>query len=234
MSGKKRIYVDEDAWNEATRKANQLRQVQRDLPGMLASVQRAQEQQAARDRAAFQARQDEMSSRLAKLSAQTRRIEETTTRRINEATAAIMNETRQVTADLRSETRTLVAQQEQRFSAAMSAERAERQRDSAALRQEIELDRAVRADVLATAGSVVADARVLHDAIAATLPHERFVPGRLDRLRSDPGDRRGECRRGHGRSRAGDRAGAVPRPRRSAGGRSNSGTRSGGRLTSPR
>jgi hypothetical protein len=182
VSGKKRIYVDEDAWNEATRKANQLRQVQRDLPGMLASVQRAQEQQAARDWAAFQTRQDELSRRLAKLSTQTRRIEETTTRRINEATAAIMNETRQVTASLRSETRTLVAQQEQRFSAAMSAERAERQRDSAALRQEIERDRAVRADVLATAASVVADARVMHDAIAATLPHERFVPGRLDRM----------------------------------------------------
>ena len=93
-----------------------------------------------------------------------------------------MNETRKATEDLRSETRHLVEQQEQRFTAALGAERAERKRDVAILQQEIDHDRAARADVLATARSVVSDARILHDAIGSSLPHERFAPGRLDRL----------------------------------------------------
>jgi hypothetical protein len=182
VSGKKRITVDEDAWRDAMAKAKQLRTVQREMPQLLAAVQRAQEQQARRDREALQATQDELSRKLSKLSAQTRQIEESTTRRINAATATIMNETRKANEDLRSETRHLIEQQEQRFTAAMGAEREERKRDVAALQREIEHDRAVRADVLATARSVVSDARVLHDAIGSTLPHERFAPGRLDRL----------------------------------------------------
>lgn len=182
MSGKKRITVDEDAWRDAMAKAKQLRTVQREMPQMLAAVQRAQEQQARRDREALQATQDELSRKLSALSAQTRKIEESTTRRINAATATIMNETRKANEDLRSETRHLIEQQEQRFTTAMGAERAERKRDVATLQREIEHDRAVRADVLATARSVVSDARILHDAIGSTLPHERFAPGRLDRL----------------------------------------------------
>ena len=85
VSGKKRITVDEDAWREAMRKANRLRDVERELPGMIAAVQQAQEQQAARDRAAMQARQDELTKRLASLSEQARQLEKSTTRRINAA-----------------------------------------------------------------------------------------------------------------------------------------------------
>jgi hypothetical protein len=185
VSGKKRITVDEGAWNDAMAKANQLRQVQRNLPEMLASVQRAQEQQAARDRAAVQAQQDELNSKLAALSEHARQIEETTSRRIRAATATIMNEARKANEDLRSETRHLIEQQEQRFTAALSTERAERRRDVAVLQQEIERDRATRADLLATARAVVADARVLFNAIDSSLPHEWFAPGRLDRLGRD-------------------------------------------------
>jgi hypothetical protein len=179
MSGKKRITVDEGAWNDAMRKASQLRQVQRDLPGMLAKVQQAQQEQAARDRAELQARQDELTGKLAALSAQARQIEESTSRRIAAATASIMNETRRANEDLRAETRHLIERQEQRFTAALGAERAERHRDVQGLRDEIAKDRAVRADLLAAARSVVADARVLHDAIDVTLPHERYAPGQL-------------------------------------------------------
>lgn len=182
MSGKKRITVDEGAWQEAMSKAKQLRTMQRELPGMLAAVQRAQEQQARRDREAFQATQDELSRKLSALSAQARQIEEATSRRISAATTTIMNETRKANEDLRSETRHLIEQQGQRFTAALGAEQAERKRDVAALREEIDRDRTARANVLATARSVVSDARVLHDAIGSSLPHERFAPGRLDRL----------------------------------------------------
>jgi predicted transcriptional regulator len=184
VSGKKRITVDEDAWNEAMRKANQLRQVQRDLPGMLATVQQASQQQAARDRAAFEARQGELNSRLAALSSYAQQIEATTTQRINTATAAIMNEAKRANQNLRAETRQLIERQEQRFTAAMETERDARQRDFATLQQQIARQQAAQADVLATARTVTSDARVMRDAIDSTLPHERYVPGELARLTS--------------------------------------------------
>ena len=182
MSGKKRITVDEDAWREAMSKANRLRDVERELPGMVAAVQRAQEQQAARDRAAVQARQDQLTKQLASLSQQARQIEASTSRRISAATVTIMNEAREANRQLRADTRDLLDQQEQRFDAALTAERAERQREAGALRQEIAHERAAKASVLDAAQTAVADARVLHDAIATSLPHERFAPGHLDRL----------------------------------------------------
>ena len=180
VSGKKRITVDEGAWRETMRKANRLRDVERELPAMIAAVRQAQEQQAAQDRAALQARQDELTKRLAGLSDQARQLEKATTRRINAATATIMNEARKANEQLRSETRQQFEQQEKRFDAALGAERTERQREVSELRAEIEQDRTARATVLDAARTSVRDARVLHDAIAASLPHERFAPGRLD------------------------------------------------------
>lgn len=182
MSGKKLITVDEDAWQEAMRKANKLRDLERELPGMITAVQRAQEQQAARDRAVLQARQDELTRQFAGLSEQARQIEASTSRRISAATATIMNEASKANQDLRAETRRLLDQQEQRFDAALTTERAERQRELGALRTQIERDRAAKANVLEAARTTVADSRVLHDAIANSLPHERFAPGRLGRL----------------------------------------------------
>jgi hypothetical protein len=182
VSGKKRITVDEDAWRETMRRANRLRDVERELPGMVAAVKRAQEEQAAKDRAAMQARQAELTRQLAGLSDQARKLEASTTRRINAATATLMNEAREADRQRRAETRQLFDQQEQRFDAALTAERAERQREAGALRAEIELGRAGRARVLEMAQTQARDARVMHDAIAATLPHERFAAGQLARL----------------------------------------------------
>jgi hypothetical protein len=182
MSGKKRITVDEDAWQAAMSRANRLRDVERELPGMIAAVQRAQEEQAARDRAAMQARQDALAKQLGQLSDQARRLEASTTRRINAAAATIVNEAREANRELRAETRQLLDQQEQRFDTALDAERTERQREAAALRSELERDRLARASVLDAARTAAADARVLHDAIAGSLPHERFAAGKLARL----------------------------------------------------
>lgn len=144
MSGKKRITVDQAAWREAMNASRKLHGIQRDLPQMVEAVKRAQETQAASDRAAMRARQDELTRQLAGLSQQAR----------------------------------------DRLDSALSAERTQRERETAALREEILADRAGRARVLETAAAAVADARVLHDAIASALPHERFAPGQLARLTS--------------------------------------------------
>jgi hypothetical protein len=164
------------------RKANQLRDLQREMPSMIAAVQKAQEQQAARDKAELQARQDQLTKQLAGLSEKARKLEASTTRRINAATATIMNEAREANRQLRGETRKLIDQQEQRFDAALDTERTERQQEVGALREEMQRERAAKANVLETARTAAADARVLHDAISSTLPHERFAPGKLGRL----------------------------------------------------
>jgi hypothetical protein len=184
VSGKKRITVDEATWNDAMRKASQLRQVQRDLPEMLEKVKQASEQQAARDRAELQAGQDELSSKLESLSSYAQQIEATTTQRITTVAAAIMSEARRADENLRADTRQLMERQEQRFTVALNAESDERKRDFVRLQRELDKERAARADVLAIARTMVADARILHDAIESTLPHERYAPRKLAKLTS--------------------------------------------------
>jgi pimeloyl-ACP methyl ester carboxylesterase len=147
-----------------------------------ATVQQLQEQ-LARDLAVVQSRQDELSRQLASLSAQARRLEALTTERINAATLTIMNEAKDAN-QLRAETRQLLDQQERLFDVALDTDRVERQRQREldAVRKEIEQDRACRTSVLESARTAVADARVLHDAIRSSLPHERFAPGQLAQL----------------------------------------------------
>jgi hypothetical protein len=93
-----------------------------------------------------------------------------------------MNEAREANGQLKAETRQLLNEQEQRFDTALTTERAERQREVGTLRAEIQKDRDIRASVLDAARTAVGDARVLHDAIATSLPHDRFAPGKLARL----------------------------------------------------
>jgi hypothetical protein len=184
VSGKKRIMVDRDAWNEAMRKAGQLRQVQRDLPEMLDAVKRASQEQAARDRQEFEARQQELTTKLASLSAYAREIEASTTQRLVTATAAIMSEAKRAGESLKAETRQLIEQQNQRFTAALDAERDERKHDVDKLRRQLDKVNAAKADAVAVARTLVADARILHDAIDSTLPHERYAPRGLAPLAS--------------------------------------------------
>jgi hypothetical protein len=154
------------------------------MPRMLESVRKATEQQAAKDRAALQAQQAETNKRLSALSDYARQVETTTTQRINAATTRLLNEVQDATENLRGETRQLIEHQERRFTAAMDAERGERQRDVAGLRAEINRDRQDRASILERARIMAADARIMHDAIAESLPHERYAPGQLERLTS--------------------------------------------------
>jgi hypothetical protein len=171
MSGTKQILVDEQAWRDALWKASRLGDLQRELPEVVEAVRRAQQAQAQRDQAELRARQAELDRSMAQLSTMARRLEAGTTRRIREATDLIMNQTSQ-----------RLEEQEQRFAAELGQERAERRQDLDALRQDVTglQDRGERA--LAAAATQVADARVLHDAIAASLPHERYAPGRLAAL----------------------------------------------------
>src|SRR5580658_1937014 len=184
MSGESRLYVSRNDWGKAQQAARELRTVQRNMPAMLESVRRATEAQAARDRAAFQAQQAALNSRLSQLSDYARQVEASTTQRINAARTELMNEVAEATESLRGETRQLMERQEQRFNAAMSAQRAEHKRDIADVQAQINRDRQQRAGILESARIVAQDARVMHDAIAATMPHARYAPGELEKLTS--------------------------------------------------
>jgi hypothetical protein len=175
MSGKKRISVDEDVWRVAQEAAQRLASVQREMPGMLDAVRRAHEAQAARTAAEMRARHEQLAQALAGLSEEARLREERTSRRIAETTRAILAEVDAAEQRAQAQTDAL----DQRLSAEIAMEREERRRDFEALRadlDELHADKQRSAEAAATA---IADARLLHDAIATGLPHERFARGRL-------------------------------------------------------
>jgi hypothetical protein len=182
MSGVKRITVDADAWSQAQQAATRLRQVNRELPGMLDAVRR--ENQAAIDRAAAEtrARQDALDRSLAGLSAQTKKIEAQTRQRIRAQEARLRGELRDTAGQLRQETRVALEDQERRFAEGLARERQERARETKELRDELTGIQKDRDRARSAAASYVADARVMRDAIARELPHERFAPGRLAEL----------------------------------------------------
>jgi hypothetical protein len=182
MSGTKRITVDERAWRDALRKAARVDDLQQEMPRLVEAVRRAQQEQARRDQAETQARQDKLDRSMARLSSRARKLEEGTSRRIRETTDLLMSEVRASAQQVRDEARQQLGEQERRIRAELDKERAERQRDFTGLRKEVAglRDRGDRA--LAAAATQAADARVLHDAIAADLPHERYAPGQLAAL----------------------------------------------------
>lgn len=182
VSGAKRITVDANDWSRAQQAAARLREVNREIPGMLEAVRR--ENQAAVDRVAAEVRtrQDAFDQDLAGLSEQTRKIEAQARQRIRAQEVRLRGELQTTTRQLRQESRAALEEQDRRFSAELARERQERTRENKELRDELAGVRADRDRARAAAATFVADARVLRDAIDRKLPHERFAPGRLVEL----------------------------------------------------
>ena len=216
-----RVPISTSTWPaaEARRSGERLMVDGMDGQGVILDEDAAmQEQQAVRDLSAIQARQDEFARQLASLSEHTRQIEASTTARINVAAAMIMNEVREANRQLSADTRQLLDEQEKQFDATLTTERAERRRETDALRSELEHDRAAQVGVLDAARAAVADARVLHDAIGSCLPHERFAPGELARLTDRLVQAEASLAAGTGETALAQSRGAVPKPRRAASG----------------
>jgi hypothetical protein len=96
----------------------------------------------------------------------------------------MLSEAKQAGESLQAETRQLIEQQNNRFTSALDTEREERKHDVARLQDELDKVSGAKADAQAAARALVADARILHDAIDSTLPHQRYAPGRLAPLAS--------------------------------------------------
>ena len=179
MSGVKRITVDANEWARAQQAAGKLRAVNREIPGMLDAVRR--ENQAAIDRTAAEvrARQDAFDQALTGLSEQTRKIEAQARQRIRAQEARLRGELKDTAQLLRQESRAVLEDQERRFAEGLAKERQERARETRELRDELAGMRTDRDRARSAAATLVADARLMRDAIDRELSHERFAPGRL-------------------------------------------------------
>jgi hypothetical protein len=182
VSGVKRITVDANDWSRAQQAAARLREVNREIPGMLEAVRR--ENQAAIDRAAAEVRtrQDAFDQALTGLSEQARKIEAQARQRIRAQEVRLRGELQSTTRQLRQESRTALEDQDRRLSAELARERQERAQENKGLRDELAVIRTDRDQARSAAATYVADAKVMRDAIDRELPHERFAPGRLAEL----------------------------------------------------
>ena len=179
MSGAKRVTVDQGAWQQAQQAAARLRDVNRELPGMVESMRREQEAATQRITTQVRERQDAFERQLAGLSEQTKRIEAETSRRIRAKADQLRGQMRNALDRARQETRASLEEQEQRFQDELARERQDRLQESRALRDELQNVRQDRDRALSAAASLAADSRQLRDAIEENLPHQRFAPGRL-------------------------------------------------------
>ncbi|MEV4362727.1 hypothetical protein [Nonomuraea sp. NPDC049625] len=169
MSGAKRITVDEAVWNEAQRAAGKLAEVHRELPGMLENIRRQSQADLDRLRTAVVRRQDQAEQALAALSEHTRQLESWTNTELRKQLDALQ--------DVRDET-TRTAEQLRRE---IGRERSERQARLHQLSERIDELKGGRDRASEAARSIYQDAWLMHDVIEG-MPHERFAPGRLDRL----------------------------------------------------
>ncbi|WP_106402248.1 coiled-coil domain-containing protein [Actinocorallia populi] len=166
MSGAKRISVDQGAWNRAQKAARRLADVQRDLPRMLEEVRRQHQADLDRALGAVDRRQQQVENDLGGLSRYTRDLEEQTNRRLREQASRLKR--------LRVET----GEEAQRLRRELDEERAARKLlDDKVAELESGRDRASER-ALAT----FSDAVKMSETVGS-MPHEKFAPGRLDRIR---------------------------------------------------
>ncbi|WP_242909627.1 hypothetical protein [Actinomadura terrae] len=179
MSGAKRITVDEGAWREAQTAARKLRQVRGDMPKLVEAVRKQQREELERTFKQVEGRQRRVEQVLTGLSDEAKRAELRTAQRLREQSDRLRG---QIGAAVESAVEQTRAEQDERIRSAIERERAERRAEIQELGRELDGIRADRDRAAAAAEHALADARLMRDAIRAELPHERFAPGRLDRL----------------------------------------------------
>ncbi|OIJ62789.1 hypothetical protein [Streptomyces mangrovisoli] len=184
MSGRKRIRVDESEWYRLQRQAQQLKEVRRDLPHLIEEVR--QQTRADVDQAfgAAQERARRAEQVLAGLSEQTRQLEAATSRRLQEQAAQLRHTVEATAGQLRAEVQARLDAQQDVLRREIADERAARRKEFDHLSQQVGELTADRERAGEVARIWVDDARTVERAIAQELPHERFAPGELDRLRT--------------------------------------------------
>ncbi|CAJ58899.1 conserved hypothetical protein; putative coiled-coil domain [Frankia alni ACN14a] len=154
--------------------AERTREAQRQAEAMTEAIRVAAQRDLADALGPVEARAAAAEAATTRLSAAAAHIERQTNARLAE-------QARQI-AGLRVETAERFDAAQREFRAALRAERDGREQAMESLRAEIRSARAGRGLALEDAGRWLDDAGVLVELIGATLPHERFTPGRLAAL----------------------------------------------------
>ncbi|WP_406333539.1 hypothetical protein [Streptomyces sp. NBC_00203] len=183
MSGRKRIQVDQSEWYRLQQRARQLREVKRDIPRLFADVRTQTQADIDRAFSPLQDRQRRQQEAVDRLSDRTRDLEAETTRKLQEQADRLHQDLRETAGRIEQDTRQRLEQQRKETESALAAERAERRAETARLAQEIDAFKDDRARAETTVRTWLLDARTMADLVDGELPHDRYAPGRLDRLR---------------------------------------------------
>ncbi|MGW7365472.1 hypothetical protein ACWGI8_19025 [Streptomyces sp. NPDC054841] len=183
MSCTKRIQVDQSDWYRLQQRARQLREVKRDIPRLVADVRARTQADIDRAFSSVAERQRRQQEAVDKLSDRTRDLEADTTRKLREQADRLRQDLRETAGRIEQDTRQRLEEQRRETERAIAAERAERRADMARITQEIAALKDDRARAEATVRTWLGDARTMAGLVDGELPHDRYAPGRLDRLR---------------------------------------------------
>ncbi|MGV9680892.1 hypothetical protein ACWDSJ_36955 [Nocardia sp. NPDC003482] len=181
MSGRKRIFVDQSDWDRLQADAGKLAQVRRDLPNLLRRVGEHTDRSIARARAEIDARHADFEHALADLSEDMRQAEARTEERLQETSEALLTQVRTSQSRLRNQTAQALRTQREEFQRSLDAERAEHNRRVNDLERKISGLSGERDRAEALTRAYLRDVEILRAQVIA-LPHERYLPGRLDEL----------------------------------------------------
>ncbi|MFF4353628.1 hypothetical protein [Streptomyces sp. NPDC001530] len=183
MSGRKKIQVDESEWYRLQRQAQQLKEVRSNLPNLIEDVRQQTRADIDRAFAPVQERQRQTEQALSSLSDQTRRLEEHTSQRLRQQAHELQRALESTAGQLREETRAQLEAQQDTLRREIAAERAERRKEMAQLSEQVGELTQDRTRAEAAARTWLTDAQTIARS-TEQLPHERFAPGELDRLRN--------------------------------------------------
>jgi hypothetical protein len=181
VSGRKRIYVDENEWNRLRREAGKLAEVQRDLPRLVQQVKDQTQRDIDRSMTEVEARQAEFGQAVTQLSERNRQLEQQTAQRLRANTDRLRTELSQQGDRLRTETADALREQRATLHRAIDQERQERERRLSEIDTAVQGILGDQAKAAALTQDYLADAEILREQILK-FPHQRYLPDRLDSL----------------------------------------------------
>jgi hypothetical protein len=183
MSGEKVSYVriEEREARRLREMETHFRAVQRDLPDRLNQIRNTTAQEIARQNARLEQRWREFEQTADKLRSDLTAMERRNRQRLQEGLARARTEYTDLVAGEREERLQQAAQMKHEYTSLIEQERAEREQQVAELQSRVGRMEDKEATLQQMASAWLQDLRILQEEVAQ-LPHQRFAPGRMERL----------------------------------------------------
>jgi hypothetical protein len=179
MSGAKRIMVDEREWQRLQHCATKLRQVQHNLPELLAGVRAQTERELAGAIGVVEARQRNFDTAITAMGEHVRAVERESNRRLHDQAARMRVLVETTADDVRRDSRERIAVASTELKALLKVEQERRESAIAEVRAEVGALSADRDKAVEVARQWLADTTTMFAFIRDNLPHEQFTPGAL-------------------------------------------------------